>query len=377
MSGDVVKSTFYEIRMLESMPCTTLCKRTYTPNELKKFVQKIDDEYTVNMLFDNIPLAMIQYADEQRVNYYYKGGYPLGQKLDSGKHILNNHLHFTFKYHQNEGQNDTARIVGAEVVPTSVKHIETTNGLSTCNEKSTIGSEQQSVDSTTDETIFWTYEVSWVNEPDVEWASRWDLFFRGNPSEKVHWFAVVNSLLIVVFLTIMIGLILIRALHKDIDRYNTIDSESREEALEETGWKLIHGDVFRPPKFSTFYAILIGSGVQIAWLALLVLIFATFGFLTPARRGSLLTGLVLMFFFLGSFAGYYTARLSKLFNPKHWKNAVLFTIIFLPGSIGSLIFIINLFVWWTESSYAIPFSIYIYEDIISYYILTLLIYSFT
>lgn len=39
-------------------------------------------------------------------------------------------------------------------------------------------------------------------------------------------------------------MIIIRTLRRDIARYNNLD-ESAEEALEETGWKLVHGDVFR------------------------------------------------------------------------------------------------------------------------------------
>ncbi len=38
-------------------------------------------------------------------------------------------------------------------------------------------------------------------------------------------------------------MILLRTLHKDIARYNQIDSG--EDAQEEFGWKLVHGDVFR------------------------------------------------------------------------------------------------------------------------------------
>jgi transmembrane 9 superfamily protein 2/4 len=51
--------------------------------------------------------------------------------------------------------------------------------------------------------------------------------------------------MIVLFLTIMIGMILLRALRKEIAQYN--DPNALEEAKEESGWKLVHGDVFRPP----------------------------------------------------------------------------------------------------------------------------------
>ena len=47
------------------------------------------------------------------------------------------------------------------------------------------------------------------------------------------------------FLTGAIATIMIRTLHKDIAVYNELDT--LEDGAEETGWKLVHGDVFRPP----------------------------------------------------------------------------------------------------------------------------------
>lgn len=33
--------------------------------------------------------------------------------------------------------------------------------------------------------------------------------------------------------------------------------------MEETGWKLVHGDVFRPPRNPRLFVSLIGAGIQI------------------------------------------------------------------------------------------------------------------
>ena len=45
----------------------------------------------------------------------------------------------------------------------------------------------------------------------------------------------------------------------------------QEDAAEETGWKLVHGDVFRPPKCPKLLAALLGSGVQIFLMVLITL----------------------------------------------------------------------------------------------------------
>ena len=36
-----------------------------------------------------------------------------------------------------------------------------------------------------------------------------------------------------------------------------------EESIEETGWKLVHGDVFRPPQHTRLFVAILGSGVQV------------------------------------------------------------------------------------------------------------------
>lgn len=56
-------------------------------------------------------------------------------------------------------------------------------------------------------------------------------------------------------------MILIRALHKDISRYNAV--EAQEDVQEDYGWKLVHGDVFRPPQRRMLLSVLVGNGIQI------------------------------------------------------------------------------------------------------------------
>lgn len=64
-------------------------------------------------------------------------------------------------------------------------------------------------------------------------------------------------------------MIMIRTLRRDIARYNTDDNY--EDTLEETGWKLVHGDVFRPPKHPRLFAAIVGSGIQIFFMALITI----------------------------------------------------------------------------------------------------------
>ncbi|KVH98698.1 Nonaspanin (TM9SF) [Cynara cardunculus var. scolymus] len=89
--------------------------------------------------------------------------------------------------------------------------------------------------------------------------------------DKVHWFSIVNSLMIVIFLSGMVAMIMLRVLYRDISKYNQL--ETQEEAQEETGWRLVHGDVFRPPLNSDLLCVYVETGVQFFGMILIAMIF--------------------------------------------------------------------------------------------------------
>merc|ERR1719394_1717173 len=119
-------------------------------------------------------------------------------------------------------------------------------------------------------------------ESDLRWASRWDSYLRMTGGQ-IHWFSILNSLMIMLFLSGMVAMILLRTLHRDIAKYNEL--AGAEEVAEETGWKLVHGDVFRKPRHAKWLAVSVGSGVQILGMSVVTLFFALLGLLSPAHRG--------------------------------------------------------------------------------------------
>jgi len=87
----------------------------------------------------------------------------------------------------------------------------------------------------------------------------------------------------------------------------------------------------------------------------LTLVFAVLGFLSPANRGGLMTALLLLFVFMGMFAGYFSTRVFKMFKLTEWKKNTLITALFFPGVVFTVFFILNLFVWGEKSTGAVPF----------------------
>jgi len=164
----------------------------------------------------------------------------------------------------------------------------------------------------------------------------------------------MNSLVIVLFLSGMVAMIMLRTLHKDIVRYNQMDNS--EEAQEEFGWKLVHGDVFRPPRRGMLLSVFLGNGVQIFFMTMITLVFACLGFLSPANRGALMTCVLVLYVCLGTPAGYVSARIYKTFGGEKWKSNVLMSALLCPGVVFLVFFILNLLVWVNGSSAAVPFT---------------------
>jgi transmembrane 9 superfamily protein 2/4 len=63
----------------------------------------------------------------------------------------------------------------------------------------------------------------------------------------------------------LVAMILVRALYRDFSRYNRVATdEEKAEDKEETGWKLVHADVFRPPtRLPLIFAVTVGTGTQV------------------------------------------------------------------------------------------------------------------
>ncbi|KAH0652125.1 hypothetical protein KY289_029803 [Solanum tuberosum] len=362
LRGDRIENSPFEFHMREPQMCNVVCRIVLNAKNAKELKEKIEDEYRVNMILDNLPLVMpIKRPDLDTTVYQHgfhvglKGQYA-GSKEE--KHFIHNHLTFTVKFHK-DPQTDAARVVGFEVKPFSVKHEydgewNGKNRLTTCDPhaKRTVTSSDSPQEVEDKKEIIFTYDVEF-EESDIKWASRWDTYLL-MADDQIHWFSIVNSLMIVLFLSGMVAMIMLRTLYRDISKYNQL--ETQEEAQEETGWKLVHGDVFRPPINSDLLCVYVGTGVQFFGMTVVTMTFAVLGFLSPSNRGGLMTAMLLLWAFMGVFAGYASARLYKMFKGSEWKKITLKTALMFPGVVFVLFFVLNALIWGEKSSGAVPFG---------------------
>jgi len=349
LMGDSIENSMYDVRMNVNTSCNLLCERTLGQEEKATFKKMIDHEYQVNWLVDNLPAAM-KYQRAQSGNLMYANGFPVGIKVD-GSFYVHNHVQIGLQYHADSEEFDGFRVVGFEVYPMSLKRT-VVDGQVDCS-KDALEEEEvlPQLDLMKEDTIVYTYDVVWFPSP-IRWASRWDNYLKMHEGQ-IHWFSIINSLMIVLFLSGMVAMILLRTLHRDIAKYNDMDAD---DAAEETGWKLVHGDVFRKPPHSKALAVCVGSGMQLLVCCFVTLVFSAVGFLSPVHRGSILQGMLLLFTFAGIMAGYTSARFYKMWKGEDWKKTTLLTAFLYPGTVFVIFFILNLFIWGTRSSGAVPFT---------------------
>ncbi|KAL0330204.1 UNVERIFIED_CONTAM: Transmembrane 9 superfamily member 8 [Sesamum radiatum] len=363
LRGDRIENSAYVFRMREPQLCNVVCRLTLDAKTAKEFKDKIEDEYRVNMILDNLPLVVPIPRSEQEGPPIYQLGFHVGLRgqyagSKDEKYFLHNHLSFTVKYHKDE-LTDSARIVGFEVTPYSVKHEydgewNANTRLTTCDPhaKSIVVSSNSPQEVEDKQEVIFTYDIAY-QESEVKWASRWDTYLLMN-DDQIHWFSIVNSLMIVLFLSGMVAMIMLRTLYRDISKYNEL--ETQEEAQEETGWKLVHADVFRPPSHSELLCVYVGTGVQFLGMVLVTMAFAVLGFLSPSNRGGLMTAMLFLWVFMGLFAGYASARLYKMFKGTEWKKIALRTAFLFPAVVFGIFFVLNALIWGQKSSGAVPFG---------------------
>jgi transmembrane 9 superfamily member 2/4 len=244
--GERMKPTDYALAMRESATCKVLCSKALTAGDVKKFNKRIAQDYAVRLNLDNMPVVMKAQTASGLPAYHF--GYRVGVEQDK-KFYLNNHLKFTVLYNEPVAKGSTFnsleletssgagfRVVGFEVVPFSAAHSGATKEALAPTCPLTGATPPQEV--VAGKPITFTYDVDFVLS-STRWATRWDPLLAANPELKqIQWFSIVNSLMITVFLTALVGTVLMRTVLRDFVRYSQLEDE--DEADETTGWKLVH-----------------------------------------------------------------------------------------------------------------------------------------
>lgn len=348
MGKAVAMQSPYMISVLQDQTCESLCTLHLDRKRINQMRKLILRDYTANISIDGLPVNV------PKKNGVVIRGYPLGSKLineatEKTDFVLHNHLSFVIEYNVDEASAGHVRIVGFTAKPVSIDH-NPADVKATCNAEhrprnteSTLLHLQNPIKSKT-QPVTYSYDVKWI-ETEKPWTDRWDVFLVGAPDDSTaHNMSLLNTIMIVIFLCTCTAFIMIKALRKDLALYNGLELGIDDNGEEESGWKMIHGDIFRPPSYSPMgLSVLVGTGSQIACSLLGTLLMSQTNLLTPTMKGQALQNVVLLYVFSGSVSGYISSRIFKFFGGKNWKLNTLLTASLFPGAMMVLFLMLNVF----------------------------------
>ncbi|MBW0517342.1 hypothetical protein O181_057057 [Austropuccinia psidii MF-1] len=338
--GDRLYNSPFEIKMKVNETCKKLCDSVIPAVDAPFVNSAIKDHYALNWLIDGLPAAELK-RDDASGQTFYSIGFSLGQAQESAP-TLNNHYNLFLEYHVRDGK---YRVVGALVWPGSLDSV----GSQNCNMQS---SRPMKLSEENETPVTYTYSVIWT-ESATPWATRWDNYLHiFDP--KIHWFSLINSMVIAIFLCVMVGMILLRTVSRDIGRYNAIDQI--DDVQEDFGWKLVHSEVFRAPERLMLISVAVGSGAQLLAMATVTLVFALFGFLSPANRGSLSTVMIATWTLFSYVSGHVSTRVYQTFGGLSFKQNMILTACLFPTILFTVLNFLNFFLVASGAAGAVPFG---------------------
>ncbi|AYU80832.1 endosomal integral membrane protein, putative [Leishmania donovani] len=353
LMGETLEDSGIRLKVLTDIKCVLICSARFNTAEREQYEKRILGRYRAHLVLDGLPALEAPSVDGEHRRI--RTGFPLGnfsRAVATGIIEAYNHLHLIVSYYPiTSADSLTVRIVQFEVQPRSVYHTGELGGDGTCTFPAVLKPQITPMES-----IRFSYSVEWVVST-TPWKTRWDNYVDDNSHEsKARWHSIVNVLSLVLLQSVLLWYILVRSVRRDILSYNEEDLLGDRE---DSGWKLVHGDVFRPPRGAVFLSVLVGNGMQIMCMVIASLLFAVAGMLSHDSRGTLASLLVMLFVLFSSVNGLVTASLIKLLRRRSWQ-AIFLTSIALPGFLFVVYLTLNFIHLGSHAASTLPFTSLLY-----------------
>ncbi|XP_073118956.1 transmembrane 9 superfamily member 1-like isoform X2 [Henckelia pumila] len=313
LGGNELIDSRIDIKFQKPVDKTSICEIEIDEAHATHFKDAIERTYWFEFFMDDLPL------------WGYVGEFHSKRKGDN-QHMLFTHKSITVKYNKNQ-------IIQVNLTQQNPKPLE-------------VG-----------RTLDMTYSVQWI-PTDISFARRFDVYLDHPFFEhQIHWFSIFNSFMMVMFLTGLVSMILMRTLRNDYAKYAREDDDLEtleRDANEESGWKLVHGDVFRTPLSLALLSALVGTGAQLAMLVLLVILFAIVGMLYIGR-GAIVTTFIVCYAFTSFISGYVSGGMYSR-HGKNWIKSMILTASLFPFMCFGIGFVLNTVAILYGSLAAIPFG---------------------
>lgn len=310
LGNELVKDNLHDIRFMHAKGKTVYCSPKLTPADIKTLHHAILDNYWFEMFIDDLPIwGFIGRVSGQ-------GPQKSAQMYTHQKFVIGVNGNRIIYVHLSMGDPQELKPEGME----------------------------------------FTFEVAF-EESTGSFHRRYEQYLDFNFFQhKIHWFSVFNSFMMVIFLTGLVSMILIRTLRKDYARYakeDELDSLERDMS-DEYGWKLVHGDVFRPVNHLMWLSAVYGNGIQFVVQAVVVVLCAIAGSLFM-ESGAVLNAVIITGALVSSVGGYVSGSYYAQNDGKNWIRTMILSTAFFPGVSFGILFTLNTIAWIHGSMVAIPF----------------------
>ncbi|BBN04783.1 ABC-2 type transport system permease protein [Marchantia polymorpha subsp. ruderalis] len=310
LNGDRMVHARYQLNFRRDKEAESLCEKVLKKEDLQKFRMAVKNDYYFQMYYDDLPIW----------------GF-IGKAKEDNKFSLFTHVHFDINYN------------GDRVIEINV---------------STDPKYAKDISDDTDQKVEFTYSAKWkaVDTPFDRRMEKYSKYSFLPQHLEIHWFSIINSCVTVLLLTGFLATILMRVLKNDFIKYSR-DEESPDDQ-EETGWKYIHGDVFRYPPYKSLFCAVLGTGTQLLALAIFIFMLALVGVFYPYNRGALYTALVVIYALTSGIAGYTASSFYKQLEGNNWVRNIILTAALFCGPLFLVFCFLNTVAIFYAANAALP-----------------------
>ncbi|KAK9127774.1 hypothetical protein Syun_016571 [Stephania yunnanensis] len=221
LNGDRLTNSLYELKFRVVNNMQTLCNKNLTIDEVAKFRHAVRNDFYFKMLYDNLPLwgfigkvEDFNFPDEPMLRYF-----------------LFTHVEFDVLYNEDQ-------VIEVKALADPNYTVDITEDVET--------------------NVKFTYSVFW-NAISTPFDKRVEKYLGPTVFQRIHWFSVINSLVLIILMAARLGILFIRTLKKDLIRCSAEEGGD----TEEIDWSLLHRDVFRYPHFTSLFCAILGTGMQL------------------------------------------------------------------------------------------------------------------
>jgi len=323
LRGDRLVNSLYSIRFRTDLEANTVCDRNMSAAEVQQLKDAVQQHYMFEFFVNDLPVVRP-----------FGIVSPKSATVDKDRIFLLTYMEFEVGYN------------GDQVVSVNVT---SEMGLEHLTDITDLGDQSF---------LPFKYSVKW-KESSIPYHQALKTQVRNmvqnqHQSVNVHWLAIINSFVLMLLILSLLLLIIVRVVRSDLSRYLSIPDEELNSVEEDSGWKLLHADIFRSPVHRIFLCAAVGSGAQLFSMIMLIVIVGCIA--QYYERGAVASAAVVCYMLTAFIGGFVSAAMYQTLGGEKWAWNIFLTALSFTGPVFGVWCINNTIAWGYGSTSAFPFG---------------------